>query len=46
MAIYLITAYGIFCTLPLALAIVIEIQRRNVERTILRLSRESKRPLR
>jgi hypothetical protein len=42
MAIYLITAYGIFCTLPLALTIVIKIRRRNVERAIRRLTQENK----
>ncbi len=46
MSIYLVTAYGIFCIIPLALAIVIKIRRRNVERAILRLSRENKHPMR
>jgi hypothetical protein len=42
MSIYLITAYGVFCSLPLALAIAINIQQRNVEQAMLHLRQEKK----
>jgi hypothetical protein len=42
MSIYLIMAYGVFCTLPLVLAIVIKIRQRKVEQAMLHLRREKK----
>ena len=34
MPVYLIAAYGVFCALPLALAISITVRRRRIEREI------------